>query len=172
MKACQGDFGHLEIELKEARSHNTLISSQVEELVLTMKREQSVAESKLAKILDDKNQTDFENKSLSEDIRIKDEIIKKLTKENLLINSKVTQLQKLLCSQEDQDSTISELNRFVDQLNYQREGLKTNYERCSNKLLEVEEKCQESQTLCMQLLTHCKIKDEEIERLTSAVDEL
>ena len=54
---------------------------------------------------------------MGQDIKTKDEIIKKLTKENLLINSKVTQLQKLLCSQEDQDSTISELNKFVEDLN-------------------------------------------------------
>ena len=81
---------------------------------------------------------------MGQDIKTKDEIIKKLTKENLLINSKVTQLQKLLCTQEDQDSTISELNKFIEDLNQERDELKDDYEKCSNKLLEVEEKCQET----------------------------
>ena len=45
---------------------------------------------KLAKILEDKKCSDDENYTLSKDINLKDEIIKKLTKENLLINSKVT----------------------------------------------------------------------------------
>ena len=62
-----------------------------------MQREQETAESKLDKILNDKKATDSENLSLNSDIKNKDEIIKRLTKENLLINSKVTQLQKLLC---------------------------------------------------------------------------
>ena len=60
----------------------------------------------------------------------------------------------------------------MDSLNQQREELKGNYEKCSNKLLEVEEKCQETQTTCMQLLHHCKVKDEEIERLLIVIDEL
>ena len=101
MKACQGDFSQLELELKEARNHNSKISSKIDDLVKTMQKEQAAAEAKLTKILDDKECTDSENYTLSVDIKTKDEIIKKLTKENLLINSKVTQLQKLLCAQED-----------------------------------------------------------------------
>ena len=57
-----------------------------------MQREQQTAESKLSQIIDEKHITDRENASLSSDIKSKDEIIKRLTKENLLINSKVTQL--------------------------------------------------------------------------------
>jgi len=90
MKACQGDFGQLEDELRDARAHNSEISAKVEELVQTMQREQSLAESKLSSIMEEKTTIDSENHSLNHDINSKDEIIKRLTKENLLINSKVT----------------------------------------------------------------------------------
>lgn len=90
MKACQGDFGQLEDELRDARAHNSEISAKVEELVQTMQREQSLAESKLSSIMEEKTAIDSENHSLNNDIKNKDEIIKRLTKENLLINSKVT----------------------------------------------------------------------------------
>lgn len=90
MKACQGDFGQLEDELGDARAHNSEISAKVEELVQTMQREQSLAESKLSSIMEEKTTIDSENHSLNHDINSKDEIIKRLTKENLLINSKVT----------------------------------------------------------------------------------
>lgn len=47
-----------------------------------------------------------------------------------------------------------------------------NFDNCSNYLLEVEEKCQDAQNSCLQLLQHVKIRDEEIERLHKQVAEL
>jgi hypothetical protein len=45
---------------------------------------------------DEYKSTQEENKVLNDEIKAKDDIIKTLTKENLLINSKITQLTALL----------------------------------------------------------------------------
>ena len=65
----------------------------MEQLSLQTQKEQAAADARLKKLLEEKRCTDSGNQTLSENIKTKDEIIKKLTKENLLINSKVTQLQ-------------------------------------------------------------------------------
>jgi hypothetical protein len=44
----------------------------------------------------------------------------------------------------------------------QKAELKSNYEQTSNYLLDVEEKCQEAQTHCLHLLSHLKLRDQEI----------
>ena len=61
------------------------------------------------KLLEEKAAVEEENNSLCEDIKNKDEIIKQLTRENLTVNSNLTQVQQLLCSQEDQEARIMEL---------------------------------------------------------------
>lgn len=53
--------------------------------------------------------TQEENKVLNDEIKAKDDIIKTLTKENLLINSKITQLQASLLSAEDRAKKVSQL---------------------------------------------------------------
>ena len=53
--------------------------------------------------------TQDENKVLNDEIKAKDDIIKTLTKENLLINSKITQLQASLLAAEDRAKKVSQL---------------------------------------------------------------
>jgi len=50
--------------------------------------------------------------------------------------------------------------------------MKQNYDNCSNYLLEVEEKCQEAQSSCLQLLQHVRIKDDEMDRLHKLIVDL
>ena len=58
-------------------------------------------EQRLEKLLEDKLAVEDENKAMLHDIKSKDEIIKQLTRENLTVNSNLTQVQQLLCTQED-----------------------------------------------------------------------
>lgn len=48
---------------------------------------------RLEKLLEEKQAVEDENKSLLDDIKQKDEIIKQLTRENLALNSNLTQMQ-------------------------------------------------------------------------------
>ena len=57
-------------------------------------------------------------------------------------------------------------------MTYQRNEVKIDYEQCSNTLLEVEEKRQETQKMCMRLLKQCKIKDDELGHLNLMMEEL
>ena len=50
--------------------------------------------------------------------------------------------------------------------------MKIDYENCTNKMLEVEEKCQETQKMCMKLLKQCKLKDDELVGLNQMVEDL
>jgi len=59
------------------------------------------AEQRFEEVQGEKERVEDECADLAEEITNKDSIIKTLTKENLQINSRVTQLQQLLCSQED-----------------------------------------------------------------------
>ena len=71
----------------------------------------------------------------------KDVIIKTLTKENLELNSRVTALEQLLCSNEDKDSQIDEMTVTLKRISENKEKYKQDLEICTNYLLEVEEKC-------------------------------
>ena len=80
-----------------------------------MKEQQAIIEDRLAKLLEEKASVEEENTSLCQDIKNKDEIIKQLTRENLTVNSNLTQVQQLLCSQEDKESIIIELQKRIKQ---------------------------------------------------------
>lgn len=54
---------------------------------------------------------------IQEDRTNKDHEIKSLTQENLIINGKVTQLQLLLCVQEDRETYVNEINDTVKSIN-------------------------------------------------------
>ena len=66
-----------------------------------MEAEKTEIEARLEKLLDERAAVQEENTALVSDIRHKDEIIKQLTRENLTVNSNLTQVQQLLCVQED-----------------------------------------------------------------------
>ena len=57
-----------------------------------MHLQQEDVEDRLAKLLEDKRAVEDENRSLYDDINNKDEIIKQLTRENLTVNSSLTQV--------------------------------------------------------------------------------
>ena len=63
---------------------------ETHEFIESQKRE---VNERLAKLLDEKLAVEEENKSLLNDIKQKDEIIKQLTRENLALNSNLTQIQ-------------------------------------------------------------------------------
>jgi len=66
-----------------------------------MEAEKTEIEARLEKLMDERAAVQDENTALVSDIRHKDEIIKQLTRENLTVNSNLTQVQQLLCVQED-----------------------------------------------------------------------
>lgn len=57
-----------------------------------MHLQQEDVEDRLAKLLEDKRAVEDENRNLYDDINNKDEIIKQLTRENLTVNSSLTQV--------------------------------------------------------------------------------
>ena len=63
-----------------------------------MQREQAVVEETLQKLLEEKEAIEQENKGLLAEIKNKNDIIKQLTRENLSVNSNLTQMQQLLCA--------------------------------------------------------------------------
>ena len=80
-----------------------------------MQRQQQIVEGHLQKLLEEKGAVENENTNLCQDIKSKDEIIKQLTRENLTVNSKLTQVQQLLCSQEDQNARISQMENAFNE---------------------------------------------------------
>ena len=107
-----------------------------------------------------------------EELKEKDNVIKRLTQENLTQKQRLTQIEQLLCCQEDKESLIQELRTALQSLSTQKDNMKVDYETCSNKMLEVEEKCQETQKMCMKLLKQCKIKDDELLNLNKIIEDL
>ena len=57
-----------------------------------MHLQQEDVEDRLAKLLEDKRAVEDETRNLYDDINNKDEIIKQLTRENLTVNSSLTQV--------------------------------------------------------------------------------
>ena len=64
----------------------------MEATVAAMAEEQDAVTDSLDRLREEKAAVEDESKCLFADIKTKDEIIKSLTKENLAINSKLTQL--------------------------------------------------------------------------------
>ena len=60
-------------------------------------------------------ESEHASKELRSKVKSKDEIIKQLTRENLTVNSKLTQVQQLLCSQEDQNARISQMENAFNE---------------------------------------------------------
>jgi len=86
-------------------------------------------------------------------------IIKTLTSENLEMMSRVTALEQLLCSKEDQDSRYDEFQTSLKKMTNNKEKYKNDLEICTNYLLEVEEKCQEAQKTSLELLQQLKERE-------------
>lgn len=53
-----------------------------------------------------------------------------------------------------------------------RRKVQNHYENCSNRLLEVEERLQETQAIALQLLRKCQMKDAEIERVQQEMENM
>ena len=74
------------------------MTDKVQETHDNMQREQAVVEETLQKLLEEKEAIEQENKGLLAEIKNKNDIIKQLTRENLSVNSNLTQMQQLLCA--------------------------------------------------------------------------
>ena len=96
IRASQGDFSELEEELKQMKAARRKISQQIDDTLIEINKQEGVASQRYLQINDEYRSTQEENKVLNDEIKAKDDIIKTLTKENLLINSKITQLTALL----------------------------------------------------------------------------
>lgn len=96
IKASQGDFSELEEELKQIKAARRKISQQIDDTLIEINKQEGVASQRYLQMNDEYKSTQEENKVLNDEIKAKDDIIKTLTKENLLINSKITQLTALL----------------------------------------------------------------------------
>ena len=101
IRASQGDFSELEEELKQMKAARRKISQQIDDTLIEINKQEGVASQRYLQMNDEYRSTQEENKVLNDEIKAKDDIIKTLTKENLLINSKITQLTALLVAQED-----------------------------------------------------------------------
>ena len=99
----------------------------------------------------------------------KDELIKTLTTENLVLRQVRIQLENQCSVKDDQQIKISALAREVEELKELKTDLQKNFEDTTNYLLDVEEKCQEAQNHCLNLLQHLKIRDAEINILNEAL---
>ena len=172
IKACSSDILKLEEELQFSRQHNKQMQEKVDATHTEMLEQQEIIEEKLVKILEEKAAVEDENNSLCQDIKSKDEIIKQLTRENLTVNSNLTQVQQLLCAQEDLQARISELERRLKEQNDIKVSVQVKYENCSTLLLEVEEKLQETQAISLQLMKRCQTKDEQIDRLQTEMENM
>lgn len=93
------------------------------------------------RIAEERNCVNEELNELFAEKSEKDIIIKSLTSENLELNNKITVLEQLLCSKEDEDSKLDEIKFAYRQLEQNKEKYKNDLEVCTNYLLEVEEKC-------------------------------
>ena len=81
-----------------------------------------------------------ENQSLGQTIKAKEETIKELTKENLTVKTCLTQMQQLLCAQEDREQRIVALEKSLAEQSDFKDNLQAQYENCSTRLIEAEEK--------------------------------
>ncbi len=102
----------------------------------------------------------------------KDIMIKTLTNQTLELNSRISQLEQVLCAKEDSDAKYDELCQQFTKLVENKDAYKSDLEICTNYLLEVEEKCQEAQKTSLELLQHLKERETENERLQSIIMEL
>lgn len=91
----------MEEELNSLKTSRRKISQQIDDTLIEVGKQDSAAINKFKQLSEEYTVTIDENKLLNDEIKAKDDIIKTLTKENLLINSKVTQLTALLYTEED-----------------------------------------------------------------------
>lgn len=113
IKATQGDFTQLEEELSQIKQSRRKMSQQIDQTMLEISKNEGNANQKFHQICEESRLNLEENKILNDEIKSKDDIIKTLTKENLQINTKVTQLQAQLFAKEDRDKQIAELENFI-----------------------------------------------------------
>jgi hypothetical protein len=78
---------------------------------------------------------------LSAEIQQKDQIIKTLTKENLLSTQNLAQLQTQICAEESSRTELELSSCQLRELKTQHLLLKQHFEASSNYLLDVEGKC-------------------------------
>jgi predicted nucleic acid-binding Zn-ribbon protein len=91
----------MEEELNSLKTSRRKISQQIDDTLIEVGKQDAAAINKFNQLSEEYTVTIDENKLLNDEIKAKDDIIKTLTKENLLINSKVTQLTALLYTEED-----------------------------------------------------------------------
>ena len=130
-KQIKESYKNLDDMMKAAIEENNVIHKQMEE--------------DYERILTERNNVNQELNDLFHEKSEKDIIIKTLTKENLEMGQKITELTHEIQELEDLNKKFDYLSDILDKVEKIKEKYKLDLEICSNYLLEVEEKCQETQ---------------------------
>ena len=126
-------------------------------------------EEEYQRIISERNNVNAELNDLFHEKSEKDILIKSLTKENLDLQGEVQGLKHEVQELEDLNTKFDTLSDVLNKVEAIKEKYKQDLEICSNYLLEVEEKCQETQKHQLELLSALKEKEEEIEGLQEAL---
>ena len=130
-KQIKESYKNLDDMMKAAIEENNVIHKQMEE--------------DYERILTERNNVNQELNDLFHEKSEKDIIIKTLTKENLEMGQKITELTHEIQELADLNKKFDYLSDILDKVEKIKEKYKLDLEICSNYLLEVEEKCQETQ---------------------------
>jgi len=128
-------------QLNESQVERSKLNERIQEVVRENKETNERMQEEFERIQGEKEAMGNELQEMYEEKSEKDVIIKTLTNENLELNSKLSQLEQLLCAKEDQDCKMDELQESYNKLMLNKDKYKKDLEICTNYLLEVEEKC-------------------------------
>lgn len=129
------------MEVRNFKQERDQLHSAIDEI---LKENQEVTEKmhdEFQRIASERNNLNSELNELFQEKSEKDIVIKNLTNENLELNSRLIQLEQLLCAKEDQDSKMDQLQEALQKMSQIKDKYKSDLEVCTNYLLEVEEKC-------------------------------
>ena len=84
--------------MKSVKQERETLDARIEEVMAKVEEANKEAQAKFDEIKDKSDEVQSKNDELKTEITSKDSIIKTLTKENLTVNQKMTQLMGLLCS--------------------------------------------------------------------------
>ena len=86
-----------------------------------------------------------------------------------MINGKVTQLEQLLCVQEDREAYVAEINDTVKKIDTVKEKIREMHADCKQKEEVVQDKYKEAKRASKCLMRHLAIKNEETEQLQQMI---
>lgn len=125
------------------------MSCKVDEFVANMNAKDKELRVKFEQLAAENSATQEDNRQLASEIKTKDDIIKTLTRENLLINSKLTEISAIVGASDSTATQLADLEIQLSSSAKSHSELQSKFDSCSNYLLEVEEKCQDAQSSCL-----------------------